>query len=249
MTTRLTIDYIREWTSDNTESILLSTQFVDNKAKLDFRCQCGNVYKRCWMSFRLSTGKCRDCTFQVIFAKNRFSTEEYQHKLDSNFPHKFTILEEVINARTPILIRNNVTGVEFMAPPYCVANGRISGNGRSKGEIEVITWLNKHDIEYEQQYVIHGASRTGNNLYADFYLPKFNLIIEFDGEQHFVPIAHFGGESAFIKRKENDLLKEKYCLDNSIDLLRIPFYMIESVDYYLNSALLPPEMDEPCFDN
>ena len=70
-------------------------------------------------------------------------------------------------------------------------------------------------------------------LKFDFYLPKYNLCIEVDGEQH-DEVVTFGGkkciqdsEEAFKKRQRYDAIKTKYCKDNNIGLLRIPEKYIE----------------------
>ena len=37
-----------------------------------------------------------------------------------------------------------------------------------------------------------------------FYLPSFNLLIEYNGIQHYEPVDFFGGEEQLIKQKEID---------------------------------------------
>ena len=69
----------------------------------------------------------------------------------------------------------------------------------------------------------------------DFYIPPKNIIIEFDGKQHFSPVR-FGGMSKekakinFIKQKKRDKIKTKFCLTNSIHLLRISYLDIENCE-------------------
>ena len=63
---------------------------------------------------------------------------------------------------------------------------------------------------------------------ADFYLPDHEIYIEYDGEQHFKPIAFFGMDekasiSVFNEQIERDRAKEKWILDNGFKLLRIRF--------------------------
>ena len=43
-----------------------------------------------------------------------------------------------------------------------------------------------------------------NKLRFDFYLPKYNVLIEYDGMQHFKPIIFFGGIKKFNVNKEID---------------------------------------------
>ena len=51
------------------------------------------------------------------------------------------------------------------------------------------------------------------------YLPKYNIAIECQGEQHFMPVKYFGGEDAFNKRKELDALKYKLSINNNVKIL------------------------------
>lgn len=60
----------------------------------------------------------------------------------------------------------------------------------------------------------------------DFYLTKQNVLIEIDGEQHFKPVY---GRAAFLKGQEHDRRKNSYCLANSIQLYRIPYWEIKNI--------------------
>ena len=62
-----------------------------------------------------------------------------------------------------------------------------------------------------------------NKLHLDFYLPSFNLAIEYDGKQHYVPVDYFGGEEGFKKIQDRDRKKDKYCKERGIKLIRIPY--------------------------
>ena len=57
----------------------------------------------------------------------------------------------------------------------------------------------------------------------DFYLPDFNLCIEYDGRHHFIPIKRWGGEIELKNIQYRDLLKNEYCVKNKIKLLRFKF--------------------------
>lgn len=55
-------------------------------------------------------------------------------------------------------------------------------------------------------------------------------LIECDGKQHFEPVEKWGGEEAFEQVKLRDAIKTKYCTDNDIVLIRIPYTMKNSSD-------------------
>ena len=55
----------------------------------------------------------------------------------------------------------------------------------------------------------------------DFYLKDLNICIECDGLQHEKAVDIFGGEEQLKIQKRNDAIKDNYCLNNKINLIRI----------------------------
>lgn len=53
----------------------------------------------------------------------------------------------------------------------------------------------------------------------DVFIPDLALAIEYQGEQHYRPVALFGGEEGLKKTKERDKLKLKLCRDNGIKVV------------------------------
>ena len=62
-----------------------------------------------------------------------------------------------------------------------------------------------------------------SRLSFDAFLPKYNVAIEYDGEQHFKPTEFFGGEEGLRRTIERDEIKNRYCKDNNIILYRISY--------------------------
>ena len=56
-------------------------------------------------------------------------------------------------------------------------------------------------------------------LTYDFYLPDYNIAIECQGEQHFMPIKHFGGDKMFKKRIEYDIEKYNISKKHNVNLI------------------------------
>jgi hypothetical protein len=61
----------------------------------------------------------------------------------------------------------------------------------------------------------------GKHLFCDGYFKGLNLVVEFDGKHHRVPVPNFGGEERFQKDKLNDSLKEELVQKKGIKFLRI----------------------------
>lgn len=93
---------------------------------------------------------------------------------------------------------------------------------KSKGELYIEEILHKLNIDFEKQKRFKFC-KNKKPLPFDFYIPKYNICIEYDGEQHYKPIEFWGGEKRFSERQLNDKTKNEYCNKNNITLLRIPY--------------------------
>ena len=60
-------------------------------------------------------------------------------------------------------------------------------------------------------------------LSFDFYLPEYNTIIEYQGLQHYRYVPSFQSEKVFKEGQIRDDIKRKYCKDNNINLIEIPY--------------------------
>ena len=106
-----------------------------------------------------------------------------------------------------------------------------------KGEEAIRIFLEKNNIPYNKQYKFEDC-KIKRSLKFDFYLPTYNICIEYDGVQHFEPIEHFGGEKGFLKTQKRDLAKNSYCKENNITLIRIPYWDFINIENILTQHLL-----------
>ena len=105
-------------------------------------------------------------------------------------------------------------------------------------------FVEKHNIEFIAQYSVKELyyKNIKNKLKYDFYLPSLNICIEYDGRQHFEPVdfANKGKEWAleqFELTKIRDNIKNKYCEDKDIKLIRIPYWEIDSIEEILKHEI------------
>jgi hypothetical protein len=92
----------------------------------------------------------------------------------------------------------------------------------SKGEIKVMNFLEQNKIEYKIEKTFKDC-KNKIALPFDFYLPKYNVCIEFQGKQHYEKEEFFGGETALEYTKNNDRIKKEFCKKNKIKLIRIKY--------------------------
>ena len=163
--------------------------------------------------------------------------EEYSNYIKGINPN-IMVIGKYKNANIPILHKCMVDGYEwYVAPSSIISKNKIGCpkcNGTA-GEQQIQRWLDNKGIKYEVQ-------KKFDNLYDkqklrfDFFLPDYNIAIEYDGKQHFEPIDHFGGVAAFRKLQAHDQRKADYCKQHKIGLLRIPYN--KDIDVELNNFLL-----------
>ena len=99
----------------------------------------------------------------------------------------------------------------------------------SKGAIYIKYLLEKNGLSFETEKTFPSCRGQSNPLPFDFYIESHNLLIEFDGRQHFEPVEYWGGEEGFKKRQFYDSLKNSFAEENGFKLLRFNHLQSEEV--------------------
>lgn len=112
-----------------------------------------------------------------------------------------------------------------------------NSNKESIGERLIKTYLDENKIYYQREKKFKTCINI-KELPFDFYLPDYNVCIEYDGELHYRPSVMFGGDIAFNKTKVNDSIKTKWCCENNIKLLRIHYLKKSKINKILDDFFL-----------
>lgn len=103
----------------------------------------------------------------------------------------------------------------------------------SNNELSVKNFLDKSNIQYIYQFT-EEKLRDVLPLSFDFYLCKYNLFIEIQGEHHYMPV-NFGGnltdaelQKRFDRYVYHDKLKKQYCEQKHISLLILSYKDIKN---------------------
>lgn len=107
----------------------------------------------------------------------------------------------------------------------------------SKGEKRIESWLFLNKIVFEREYDKFEDCKNINVLSFDFYLPDYNLCVEYNGEQHYREMGVWGGSDKLKRTIKNDKIKVKYCEDNNIVLLVIPYWNYNKIEEILEKTL------------
>lgn len=102
----------------------------------------------------------------------------------------------------------------------------------SSGEQRIRELLEMNKIEFIQEKRFTDC-RDKRSLPFDFYLPNYNMCIEFDGQHHYEDVG-YGNHKITV---EHDKIKNQYCKDNNINLLRIPYWEGNNIEDIITKQL------------
>lgn len=107
---------------------------------------------------------------------------------------------------------------------------------KSKGEATIIKILEKLNKTFIQEKTFETCVFPNSQAKArfDFYLPNDNLIIEYDGEQHYFG---WNGKENLKEIQQKDTFKTAWCEKNGIKMLRIPFFKYDQIENILIAEL------------
>jgi len=71
---------------------------------------------------------------------------------------------------------------------------------------------------------------------CNYRIGKLQFLIEYDGRQHFEPVAEFGGKDGLQKTQENDQIKNNFAKKYDFILIRIS-YTVDNISLFLAQQL------------
>lgn len=226
-----------------------NTQYTHSKAKVEIICREHGMFLQT-PNHHLRGKGCPVCGYKHITDINN----KRHNNIKKNFIHmargvhmdKYEYLSEYIDHSVKILIRCNICGVEFRQKPH----NHLSGQGcpsckSSKGEQAIERWLIDNNIEYVKEKWFDDCRGLKRPLPFDFWIEDLNILIEFQGRQHY-ELVKFSqrdiSENEMIERYEatklNDKIKRQYCLDKGIQLIDIPYWDLKHVDNILDVKII-----------
>lgn len=203
--------------------------YINNSTKINHKCSKGHIYLQTSHGHLNGQG-CTVC--------KKKTTEEYIHEcMDKGYDLP---IEDYINTRTRInhkCMQGHVypqeprSHLEGIGCPLC---------SESHGEKVIRNYLDKRCIKYISQKTFKDL-KDKTYLSYDFYLPDYNILIEYQGIQHFESVSFNGKDYTDLdKQKHHDNLKRTYAKDNGYKLLR-PTYKTdtqEKINRYLDRYLV-----------
>lgn len=198
--------------------------YIDLHMNVEFICP-KHGYQTMMFSNFIQGHKCKECSYEELAKKLRHDINYVKDRIESVNGNKLLNPEDYKDTFTRNLNIQCRCGNIFTTSfsnydKYSVDTCFSCSCKESFGEERIRNFLEINKIEFVQEKRFEDC-RDKRSLPFDFYLPQYNLIIEFDGQQHYEPKF---GEDNFVRLQKHDEIKNQYCKDNHINLLRIPYW-------------------------
>lgn len=199
-------------------------------------CDCGNITYSTISSLR--TGHTQSCgCYKLEYIEN------VKKEIQSGDRFGFlTIISEVNGCYRRSFLCQCDCGNTTIVTLDCLSSGNTTSCGcfhQSNGEKFIVDLLTKWEIEHIPQKKFNDCKNI-KALPFDFYIPSKNVCIEYNGKQHYEIVPFYGGEEGFTKRQKNDEIKKKFCKDNNIQLVCLPYTLTkEEIETTLFDILKP----------
>lgn len=210
-------------------------KYVNNATPIKVKCKrCGKerYINPSSIFYNNATVRCDDCDKNPL-AK---SHEDFVNEISILSPY-VTVLNEYSNTLSIMNCKCNLCAYEWSTKAKNLLAGKGCPNcNKSKGERRIQSFLHQKEIKYFSEYKFPDCK----DIYPlpfDFYLPDLNVAIEFDGKQHTTKIEIFGGQEALDITRKHDEMKNEYCKNNGIRLIRISYKDINNIEQILNKEL------------
>jgi hypothetical protein len=221
----------------NGEYIVLSETYINNSTPIKVQhIKCGFKYFVKPHNIMNGCG-CPNCS-----PSKPLTTKIFKEKVFEMHGFEYSVLGEYKNNKTNILIKHNSDKCNFnefeARPANFLSNETIcpicAKSSKSKGERKIRKWLIENNFKFKQDYYFEYCKNI-NVLRYDFciFLKDKLFLIEYDGRQHFKCSDREDKRYNLKLIQKRDKIKNDYCRNNNLDLLRIKYTDYKNIEKIL----------------
>lgn len=208
------------------EGYTLLNEYTNANSKIIVKCPNNHIWETKWSKFN-SGRRCPYCSgkFNSYETIKELIEQEKGYKLISNNCNQL---------RDRILIKCNNNHIYETTVNNFKLNRRCPYCKETSGELKIKNFLESKNLKFIQQFKFPDC-KFKTELAFDFYLPDINTIIEYDGEFHYNIIIDI---DTFVNGKIRDTVKNIYCKNKNINIIRIPYWDFENIESILINKLI-----------
>lgn len=179
--------------------------------------KCGHIYGVTPGNF-LKGSRCSYC-----FGNYKKTDDQFKKEVFDLIEDEYTFLDSYVNTITKLRVKHNQCGNTYKVKPNDFLQGcRCPYCNSPKGETIINKILKSLKINYEYQKTFDDL-KDNSLLSYDFYIPDQDILIEYQGIQHYQPIDYFGGDTIFKRQQRHDKMKAEYAKSHHYNLIDVPY--------------------------
>ena len=229
--------------SEKQPNLQIISNYISDEELITYKCLKDGYIGKAKAGNLLSLNtKCSCCSKREMHDRQCISQETFELRLKNVNPN-IKVIGSYYNFDTKIKLMCLLHNIEYEQLPSSALQGKCGCSKcvRSKGEKSIENILNKMNISYISQHKFNDCIDK-KPLPFDFYLPDYNIAIEYQGEQHYNPVCFCSiskeqAESNLLLTRKHDEIKKTYCQSNNIDLLEISYWDFDNIENILKEKL------------
>lgn len=197
------------------------------------KCDCGNPEIKSIRCDQLSSGRTKSCgCYNRKMASERMKKISQSNQIKEDLTGKifgYWYVQNRAENKNNHVAWNCICkcGTKRVVLGQSLKNGKSQSCGCLKishGQKKIFDLLTNANIPFQRQYVVQDLFFTNmrNKARFDFYINN-KYFVEYDGQQHFLEKDKEFFKHGFKTIKQHDTIKNQYCIDNNIPLIRIPY--------------------------
>lgn len=200
------------------------TEYSSAREKVRIVCPEHGEFQQTALDHLRGSG-CPECGLEKCHDSLRLGRDEFVRRAKETHGSRYDYSQTgYINLDTKAKIICSVHGAFWQTPgAHLAGQGCPLCAGKSRGEERIAEILKAEGVDFLQNHTFPDLKDEARLQY-DFYIPSRNLLIEYNGIQHYKAIAFFGGEKQLHLQRHHDWLKRRYARKHRIRLLAIPYW-------------------------
>ena len=169
--------------------------------------------------------KCLCCEYHHGINKTQI---RFQQQIEQLYGKEYQVISEYKDEHFPVTILHNVCKNSFQTKPvnFLSKKSTCPYCKMSIGEQLILNVLLKNKITFISQHRFDFIKKSP----VDFYLPDYNIAIEFQGRQHFEPVEKFGGYEQLINQQKIDQNKKEQLEKHNIKVIYFTYKEIKNLE-------------------